>query len=461
MERAPPRHSIFKWVSYSEVPTLEDWVVSEQVDLVTLAVFAATIFAVVALPIDKAGAAIAGAIVMVLLTGYTFTEAFASIEWNVLFILLGMWIIAEYVIKSGIPEYVMSAVSRRSKSYRGMLLSMSLVAGFISIFVDNVLVILLVGRLVVEAAKRAGRDPLKASLLIGLAANYMGTALLMGDLPPQLLHVVAGAEFLDFIVFRGLPSSFPLLTVSFTVTLLLTFKLFDSGGGASPVAGARARLDKPLAAVSLAFFALTVVLMAFRRELGVPLGAITMTTASLLVLTVEAMKRLGGRYSRMPGFGDVLGSIEWRALLFYGALFVLVGGLEDAGIIHEIATRLEEFIAAGLYGYSILYWVVGALSAVIEHDALLYAMLLSVRDAAELAGVDPWPFYWGMAWSSTLGSNATIAGAPALYIAVTLAEREKRVRPMEILRLTIPFAVVGLAVHYILSAIVFYAPSLA
>nr|MEB3859698.1 permease [Desulfurococcales archaeon] len=374
----------------------------------------------------------------------------------VLFILLGMWIIAEYIIRSGIPEYIMAVVSRRSRSYGRMLLSMALVAGFISIFVDNVLVILLVGRLVVEAAKRAGRDPLRASLLIGLAANYMGTALLMGDLPPQLLHVVAGAEFLDFIVFRGLPSSFPLLTLSFIVTLLVTFRLFDSGGSGAGVAGVKARLDKPLAAMSLAFFVLTVVLMAFRRELDVPLGAITMTTASLLVITVESLKRLGGRYSRMPGFEDILGSIEWRALLFYGALFVLVGGLEDAGIIHEIATRLEEFIVAGLYGYSILYWVVGGLSAIIEHDALLYAMLLSIRDASELAGVDPWPFYWGMAWSSTLGSNATVAGAPALYIAVTIAEREKKVKPLEILKLTIPFAIVGLAVHYIISAIVFY-----
>lgn len=183
-------------------------------DIPALLVFLLTILSIIFLPLERSLVAFSGLILMVLLSAsYSFVDAFKAVDWNVMMILLGMWTLSGYLSKSQLPEYIVYEVSRRTHSYTAFLLSMALIASFATLFVDNVLVILLFGGLAVRAAKIAGRDPLTASMIVGLAANYMGTGLLLGDLPPQLLHSVAGAEFLDFVWFRNTPGSLFLLAL--------------------------------------------------------------------------------------------------------------------------------------------------------------------------------------------------------------------------------------------------------
>ncbi|BAA78964.1 conserved hypothetical protein [Aeropyrum pernix K1] len=427
-------------------------------DLVAALLFTLTIMLVVSRYVDEVAAALAGVTALILLTNYTPEEAFNFVEWNVIAILLGMWIIAGYMIEGGFTEATIRLVSRSAGTYRKFLLYMALLSGFISMFIDNVLVILLVGSLTIAAAKKAGGNPVLAILLVGFSANFMGTALLMGDLPPQLLHTIAGAEFLDFIWTRGKPSSFPLLTATFLLTLGVFYILFirrepnsridDAGlSGESTNRGG-------LLIISLTFFTMTVIAMALRPLLGFPLGFITMAGASQLALTVEVLRRLG--LAGMVEFENALKHVEWRALLFYAALFSLVGGLESEGVIEEIARLLVGSVSSDpAIAYTVMYWSVGLLSLVIEHDALLLTFLYIVKDAASLAGIDPWNIYWGMAWSATLASNATTAAAPALYVAVAMSDREgHRVRALEFLKYSLTFAFTSLIIHYIITLIV-------
>ncbi len=422
---------------------------------VALAVFVAVVAAIVARVVEEAVAALAGVVVIVvLLSSYGPEDAFHHIDWDVMAILFGMWVITGYMVKAGFSRAVLDFIVGRVGSYRALLMALAVAAGFLSILVDNVLVILLMGSLALEAARRSGGDPVLAVLLVGLSANFMGTALLMGDLPPQLLHSVAGAEFWDFIWHMGRPSSFPLLTVTFLATLAVYYLLYvrREPRGLPPLQEGGDQVDRGLLAVSTAFFAATVAGMAVRPLLGVPLGFITVTGAAALALTVEAARRLGAR--RWPSFDDVLGEVEWRALLFYASLFALVGGLDAAGVIEEAARRLEPLLAGGgLRAYAASYWVVAALSTIVEHDALLLTFLYIVRDAAGQLGLNPWPLYWAMAWSATLASNATTAAAPALYVALTLAEEKgHRIPPTRFLKYSLPFAGVSLLIHFALTA---------
>ncbi|ABM80458.1 SLC13 family permease [Hyperthermus butylicus] len=423
-------------------------------EALSLLVFLATIVAINARIIDETVVALVGLTAMVVLAGYRPDDAFHAVDWNVIMILLGMWMITAYLNRAGFSEAVVRFVSRRVRDYRLFLVYLMLIAGFISMFVDNVLVILLLGSMVIEAARRNGANIGLAVLMIGFSANFMGTALLMGDLPPQLLHSVAGAEFLDFIWSRGKPSSFPLLTITFLAVTGLMYFLFirrepsmlqlpetsSSGVGA----------DRRLLNISVFFFAATVAAMALRPLLGVPLGFITIAGASLLALTVEVWRRLGGR---VPSFEEIIGDVEWRALMFYALLFSLVGGLEESGVLRRAAEHLQPYVqAGGVAAYTVFYWVTGLLSTMIEHDALLLTFLYIVRNAANLAGVDAWPLYWAMAWAATLGSNATIVAAPALYVAVTMAEKAgHRISPREFLRYSLTYATASLVIHYLLT----------
>lgn len=422
--------------------------------LIASVIFIATIAAIVSRVVDETVAALAGVVLLVLLTSYTPGEAFEFIDWNVLAILLGMWIIAGYMIEGGFTEATIRLVSRYASTYRRFLMLMAVFAGFISMFIDNVLVILLVGGITVKAAIKSGADPVLAALIIGFSANFMGTALLMGDLPPQLLHSVAGAEFMDFIWSRGKPSSFPLLTVTFFLTLAVFYLVFVRREPDARIdmdiegigKDSESRDRKFLLLVSLAFFTATVLAMALRPLLGLPLGFITVAGASMLALTVELLSR---RY-RLTRFDEALGHVEWRAILFYASLFALVGGLEALGVLEAVAERFTGYLAAGgLEAYTVFYWVVAVLSLFIEHDALLLTFLYIVKEAASIAGVDPWNIYWAMAWSATLASNASTAAAPALYVAVAIVEKEGyRVPAARFLKYSLTFALSSLLIHY-------------
>ncbi len=418
---------------------------------VTLVVFLVAIAAVISRVVDETVAVMAGIVAMVVLAGYPVLDAFHAVDWNVIMILLGMWIITGYMVEARIPEYIAAWAAGRTRSYAGFIVLMSILSGFLSMFVDNVLVILLLGSLVAEMAVRARRDPLPPVMMVGLSANLMGTALLMGDLPPQLLHSVVGVEFTDFIVFMGRPSSFPLLTVTIIAVTLIFARLLTKGDRAGIPEG----MEKPrlgiTAWISITGFIATVVGMALRPMLGYPLGFITIMGAAATALTIEILRRMG---KPLPRFEDALRHVEWRALMFYVGLFSLVGGLEEAGLLEAAAMRLTDALTAGpLEAYAVFYWVTGLLSMIVEHDALLLVFLYIARDAMELAGVTHWGIYWGMAWSATLGSNATVAAAPALYVALTIVEEKagRRIPATSILRITVPYALASMAIHFALT----------
>ncbi len=197
--------------------------------------------------------------------------------------------------------------------------------------------------------------------MIGFSANFMGTALLLGDLPPQMLHSVAGAEFFDFIWQHGRPSSFPILMVSFTITLAFMYFYgfrnigMPAGGGASSI---KSDIKDPLFAfIAVGMFLLTVFAMAMREFLGVKLGFIALTGAVILVLIVEIM---GDKLKDAPSFEHIVQELDWRAVFFYIALFALVGGLEKTHILDMLANWMKPIFVQN--------YALGATHPVLGHD---------------------------------------------------------------------------------------------
>ena len=418
------------------------------------ALFVLVVAGIILRIIDESVTGLVGLILMIVLTKYTPLEAFHKIDWNVIAILLGMWIITGYMIEGGFAELVVDAVAKRIRSYRLFLLAMVILAGFVSILVDNVLVILLFGTIVIEAARKTRADPVLAILLVGFAANFMGTALLMGDLPPQLLHSVAGAEFLDFIWSHGRPSSFPLLSITFLLVVAIMYRLFISKEPENIVSieprELEKKINKPVLLISITGFTATIIGMAIRPLLGVPLGFITMSGAAFTALAAELHNKIGNRGVSVE---EALNHVEWRALLFYASLFGLVGGLETNGVLEDAARHLIGFLSAGPFvAYTVFYWVVAGLATIVEHDALLLTFLYLVRDAAKIAGINAWPLYWGMAWSATLASNMTVAAAPALYVAISMAEKAGyHVKPRTFFKYSAPFVISSLVIQYLIT----------
>jgi Na+/H+ antiporter NhaD/arsenite permease-like protein len=427
----------------------------------TLIVFGLTILAVITNVIDSTLAALIGVAVMCWLGIMTETDAFKYVDWNVMAILVGIWIIAGYFGKSGVPNWLSVQALKLSGGRPGLLVViLTLLAGVISMFVDNVVTILMMAPVALPLARALKIPAVPVILMIGFGANFMGTALLIGDLPPQMLHSVAGAEFFDFIWQFGRPSSFPILMITFVITLgAMWFYGFRGHRRVTDLAslGIEAKIANPLfATIVVAWFIGTVIAMSMREHIGVQLGFIALSGAISLVLVLAL---LGDRV-KASSFEECLQELDWRAIFFYIALFALVGGLEKSHILDLLASGLRPiFIENYVLGATLLYWVTVPIVGLVEHDAYILTFLHTIKDMAQ-GGIEPWPLYWMLLWSGTLGSNLTVAGAPALYVALTLGEKEegRKVSLREFLAWSIPFTIVCSVVCYVLGMLIWVLP---
>lgn len=431
-------------------------------------IFLASIVLVITGWIDSVIAALLGIILMIFVGVYSDIDAFKIVDWNVIAILLSIWIISGYFGKSGVPDFLSAIILRMSKGNVAIFVTvLGMLAGFVSMLIDNVVVVLMFAPVVFHACRRFNFPAFAPVMFVGLCANFMGTAMLLGDLPPQMLHSVSGIEFSGFIWHSGRPSSFFILCTSYIVTCAYFYWLFSrkykdirmdvaSMAGEKPLDHIK---DKPFAIIACSIFLLTIIAMALRPIFGYTLGFIAMWGAISIILVFEVFKE---HFTlEIPNVEQVLSELDWRAVFFYVSLFALVGGLEHAGVIKLVSNAITPLIQQSLIaGSTVLYWVTAPIVGIVEHDAYILTMLYVIRDLAKDTGVNPWPLYWMLLWAGTLGSNLTVAGAPALFVAKNLGEKEdqRKVSLKEFFAITIPYVVVSLIFCYIPAMLIWVIP---
>ena len=288
----------------------------ESIQIITLIVFILAIGLIIWGKLDRAAVGLIGVVLMVMLGTMTETEAFNFVDWNVIAILFGIWVIASYFGKTGVPQYLAVTMLKFSRNNVAIFLTLvGIISGFISMFVDNVVVILMMAPVVLHITKKMKLNSFPFLIFVGLCANFMGTALLFGDLPPQMLHSVSGIEFNQFIWFMGRPSSFILLTVTFLLTALFMYRFkFRKLFGEKSAAIAEIMAVNPkeyiknrrFTAVTIGVFLATILAMSFRQVLNLHLGFIAISGMVILVLVIEiCRKQLEG-----PSFEDILKEVE-------------------------------------------------------------------------------------------------------------------------------------------------------
>jgi len=431
-------------------------------------IFLASIILVITGWIDSVIAALSGIILMILVGIYSDIDAFKIVDWNVIAILLSIWIISGYFGKSGVPDFLAAIILKMSKGNVAVFVTvLGMLAGFVSMLIDNVVVVLMFAPVVFHACRRFNFPAFAPVMFVGLCANFMGTAMLLGDLPPQMLHSVSGIEFSGFLWYLGRPSSFFILCFSYIITCGFFYWLFSkkykdirmdvaSMSEEKPLDHIK---DKPFAIISCSIFVLTIIAMAFRPVFGYTLGFIAMWGAIAIILVFELFK---DKFTlEIPNVEQVLSELDWRAIFFYVSLFALVGGLEHAGVIKLVSNAITPLIQKSLViGATALFWVTAPIVGIVEHDAYILTMLYVIRDLGKETGMNPWPLYWMLLWAGTLGSNLTVAGAPALFVAKSMGEKEdqRKVSLKEFLGITVPYVIISLIFCYIPAMLIWVIP---
>lgn len=437
------------------------------IEIVATVIFVVTIAVVITGWFDSVLAALIGVTAMVCFGIMTDVDAFKAVDWNVIAILLAIWTISGFFGRSGVPAYLSCLVLKWSRGNVALFVTgVGALAGFVSMLIDNVVIVLMFAPVIFHACRRFKFPAFGPVLFMGMCANFMGTAMLLGDLPPQMLHSVAKIEFWGFIWHMGRPSSFFILLISYFFTCAFFYFRFkkeyrsikmDVAAMASEDP-ADCIKDKPFAIITCAIFALTILAMAFREAFGFHLGFIAMWGALGSVLLFTEFKR---RFTvEIPDVEEILKELDWRAIFFYVSLFALVGGLEHAGVIKLVVTAITPIVKESIVlGSTVMYWVTAPIVGVVEHDAYILTMLYVIRDLGE-QGINPWPLYWMLLWAGTLGSNLTIAGAPALFVAKSMADKEDgRMSTLkEFLSMSAPYVVVSLVSCYVPAMLIWVLP---
>ena len=365
--------------------------------------------------------AIAGGALMVavgsLLGFYTEEAALASVDFNTLGLLLGMMTLVAMLEPTGFFQYlaVLAARASRGKPVRLFVLLGSITT-VLSMFLDNVTTVVLIAPVTILITEILGLNPIPYLMAEALLSDTGGVATLVGDPPNVLIGSAAGLSFNDFLIY-----SLPIVAVAWAGALLLLRILFHrelSKRPRSPRAVMKLNpvesLDDPLTARRILIVLCAAILFFFlHNALHISPSFVALGAAAIALVWVR------------PDINEVFRRVEWSVLIFFTSLFVMVGGLEAAGVLDAIVLLLEKASALPPIWFGIgLIWLVAVLSAVVDNVPITIALIPVIQGLGE-AGMNIEPLWWALAFGAGFGGNGTIIGSTANIIVVSLSEKTR------------------------------------
>ncbi len=377
-------------------------------------VFLITYALIISEKINRTILALLGGMVMILMGILTQKQAFSSIDWNVIFLLVGMMIIANILRETGLFQWIaIRAVKMAKGSPIRILLILSTVTAVSSALLDNVTVVILVAPITLLAAASMEISPIPLLIAEVLASNIGGTATLIGD-PPNIL--IGSAAQIDFLTFAL--NMTPVTILIFCAYLGLCLILFRKDLKVKKDKAIKiAELDADTLITNRPLLRKSLVVIAFVIAGFLVSGWIHLEPATI-ALSGAALLMLWGKCS----VEDMLQEIEWSTLFFFIGLFIIVEAVVQVGLIDMAASMLLGLTHGNLSGTSIvILWLSGFASGLIDNIPYTATMIPLVESLGETLPVQP--LWWSLALGACLGGNATLVGASANLIVANLATR--------------------------------------
>lgn len=371
--------------------------------------------------------ALLGAMLMIMLGLLTQEQAVAAIDFNTIGLLVGMMIIVSITRKCGVFEYLAIWSAKLVKaSPAGILAMLAVVTAVASAFLDNVTTVLLVVPVTLVITEALSVNPYPFLFSQIFASNIGGTATLVGDPPNILIGGQVGLSFNDFVLNLA-----PVIVVILVVHVISMH--FIWGRRMSAAADLRARVmgfdekkaitDPRLLKLASLVLALVIVAFVLARQLGLESGTIGMGGAALLLMLDNIGKSAEHQSENVL---KVYNEIEWITIFFFVGLFIVIAGVEHAGLLKLLADKLlaatgGDFTVTGM---SVL-WSSAVLSAIVDNIPFVATMIPLIKAMAPAFGGPEglMPLWWCLSLGACLGGNGTLIGASANLTVAGIAER--------------------------------------
>lgn len=374
-------------------------------EVIAIIVFVVVIGLIISEKVNSAAAALAGAMALVVTGVMSAHRALSYIDFNTIGLLVGMMVLVAIIRQSGLFEYV---AIKAAKMVHGdpwkIMIAFILLTAILSGILDNVTTVLLVGPMTIAIAKMLEINPVPFLMTQILASNAGGTATLIGDPPNIMIGSAANLSFVDFLKNTGLAVALVIVFMIVMMRFVYKKEIEVEGLDTSKIMNLdpdKSIADKPLLIKGVVVIVLVILGFIFHDQIGMETSVIALTAAAVMLI-------IGG-----VNVDNAIQDVEWTTIAFFMALFVVVGGLTETGVIKQVAAVIIERTAGHpVMMMLILLWASALLSSFLNNIPFI-ATLIPLVLALKADGMDAEPLWWAISLGACLGGNGTMIGASA------------------------------------------------
>ena len=387
---------------------------------------------------------------------YSFSDALSEIDWNVIMMIAGTMGTVYLFIESKMPQLMSDVLISRMPNMKWVVVALSLFAGIVSAFVDNVATVLMIAPVALAFCKKVNVSPVPAIICIAVSSNLQGAATLVGDTTSILLAKAAGLDFSDFFVHDGHVGMFWVVQAGALVSALIIVYMFRKEKDKIEFTG-RTVVEDKFPTFLLVGTVLSLIAVSFipykdaAAEGQFYKPDITNGIICISFFIVGIIRELLIKKNKEI-VKNAFKEIDYYTIVLLTGLFVVIGGVKSAGVIDVIGDAIASLGSGSVFVvYTIIVWMSVILSAFIDNIPYTATMLSIVPVIAGEIGIEPTLLYYGLLCGATLGGNLTPIGASANIAGIGILRKEgHEVKATTFMKFGVPFTLAAVITGYVL-----------
>ncbi|MDY5935025.1 MAG: SLC13 family permease [Oscillospiraceae bacterium] len=386
---------------------------------------------------------------------YGFLQALKEIDWNVIMMIAGTMGTVYLFIESKMPQLMSDILISKMPNVKWTIFALSLFAGIVSAFVDNVATVLMIAPVALALCKKLNISPVPSIICIAVSSNLQGAATLVGDTTSILLAKAANLDFSDFFVDEGKPGMFWVVEAGALVSALIILIMFRKDNGKIEF-NSRTKVEDKFPTYLLLGTIICLIAVSFIPYKSAAEGQfykpdITNGVICIAFFVIGLIREIVFKKNTKI-LKDSLMEIDYYTISLLIGLFVVIGGIKNAGVIDVIGNAIAKVGAGSQFLiFTVIVWISVLLSAFIDNIPYTATMLTIVPVIAANVGMEPKLLYYGLLCGATLGGNLTPIGASANITGIGILKKEGyEVKATTFMKYGVPFTLAAVITGYIL-----------
>lgn len=421
--------------------------------IIPVIAFAVTYVLMIALPKVRHWVAAASAVFFLVFGAVTadggvfasLKDAAGNINWNVLMMLFGTMGTVFFFIESKMPDLMAEKLLHFAPNTMWVVVLLSLFSGVISAFMDNVATVLMLAPIGLAVAKQLKISPVEMLICISVSSNLQGAATLVGDTTSIMLGGYADMNFLEFFFMNGKFSIFWAVELGALATVPVIIYIFRKQRQKTEIQ-VGAKVEDYVPTILLGLNIVCLIVASFLPNMPENINGYICLSFFAITALYSLIRNKGGKKAL-----QALREIDFQTLLLLASLFIIIAGVERAGVLDWLAEKMVTLGNGNLFVvYTVIVWGSVLMSAFIDNIPYVATMLPVVEGISRAMGCTPYVLFFGLLTGATLGGNITPIGASANIAAIGILRKEGyEVKNKQFFRIGLPFTLVAVLVGYL------------